>query len=52
MAFKRIKINPQNADCRDIYFDNSDDLFGGKEITEALTCIKRDYKFILMRNSG
>ena len=47
MSFKRIKINLGNADCKNIYFVNNDDLFAGKEITKAPTYINRDYKLIL-----
>lgn len=47
MADKLIKINLDNADCKNIYFANNDDLFAGKEILKAPTYISRDYKLIL-----
>ena len=47
MADKLIKVNLDNADCKNIYFVNNDDLFGGKEIVKAPTYISRDYKLIL-----
>lgn len=47
MADKMIKINLENADCKNIYFVNNDDLFGGKEINKAPTYINRDFKLIL-----
>ena len=37
MADILVKINIKNADCRNIYFVNNDNLFGGKEITKAPT---------------
>jgi site-specific recombinase XerD len=42
-----IKVNLSNIDCRNIYFVNNDDLFGGKEIFKAPTYISRDYKLVL-----
>ena len=47
MADKLTKINLLKADCRNIYFVNNDDLFGGKEITNAPTYISRDFKLVL-----
>lgn len=39
MSLKRIKINLDNTDCRNIYFINNDNLFKSKEITKAPTYI-------------
>ena len=47
MADKLIKVSLDNADCKNIYFVNNDDLFAGKEIVKAPTYISRDYKLIL-----
>jgi integrase len=47
MADKLTKINLPSVDCRNIYFVNNDDLFGGKEIQKAPTYISRDYKLAL-----
>ena len=47
MADKLIKVNLDNADCKNIYLVNNDDLFAGKEIVKAPTYISRDYKLIL-----
>jgi site-specific recombinase XerD len=47
MADKLIKVNLSNVDCRNIYFVNNDELFGGKDITKSPTYINRDYKLIL-----
>ena len=47
MADKLTKVNLPKADCRNIYFVNNDDLFGGKEITSAPTYISRDFKLVL-----
>jgi len=47
MADKLTKVNLPKADCRNIYFVNNDDLFGGKEIINAPTYISRDFKLIL-----
>jgi len=47
MADKLTKVNLPKADCRNIYFVNNDDLFGGKEITNAPTYISRDFKLVL-----
>jgi len=47
MADKLVKVNLLKADCRNIYFVNNNDLFGGKEITSAPTYINRDFKLVL-----
>jgi site-specific recombinase XerD len=47
MADKFIKVNLSNVDCRNIYFINNDELFGGTDIQKAPTYISRDYKLIL-----
>lgn len=47
MADKLIKVKLPKIDCRNIYFVNNDELFGGKEITSAPTYIPRDYKLVL-----
>lgn len=47
MADKLIKVNLSNVDCRNIYFINNDELFGGKDIQKSPTYINRDYKLIL-----
>ena len=47
MADILVKINIKNADCRNIYFVNNDNLFGGKEITKAPTYLSRDFKLVL-----
>ena len=47
MADKLVKVNLPKADCRNVYFVNNDDLFGGKEITSAPTYINRDFKLVL-----
>jgi len=47
MADKLIKINLPNVECRNIYFVNNDNLFGGTEIVKAPTYISRDFKLIL-----
>ena len=47
MAEKFVKINISNVDCRNIYFLNNDDLFGGGIVTKAPTYISRDFKLIL-----
>lgn len=47
MADKFTKINIPNVDCRNIYFINNDDLFGGSVITKAPTYITRDFKLTL-----
>ena len=47
MADKLIKIDLDNADCKNIYFVNNDDLFSGKTIRKAPTYINRDYKIVL-----
>ena len=56
MSDKYTKVNLPNVDCRNIYFINNDDLFGGTEIRKAPTYISRDYKLILrvtyVNNSG
>ena len=47
MADILVKINIKNVDCRNIYFVNNDNLFGGKEITKAPTYLSRDFKLVL-----
>jgi len=47
MTDKLTKVNLSKADCRNIYFVNNDDLFGGKEISNAPTYISRDFKLVL-----
>ena len=47
MADMLTKVNLSKTDCRNIYFVNNDELFGGKEITVAPTYISRDFKLIL-----
>jgi len=47
MADKLTKVNLPKADCRNMYFVNNDDLFGGKEIINAPTYISRDFKLVL-----
>lgn len=47
MADVLIKVNLTNTDCKNIYFVNNDDIFGGKEIRKAPTYISRDYKLVL-----
>lgn len=47
MADKFIKVNLPNVDCRNIYFINNDEIFGGKEINKAPTYISRDFKLLL-----
>ena len=47
MADKLTKINIPTVDCRNIYFVNNDELFGGKEIRKAPTYLNREYKLVL-----
>lgn len=47
MADKLTKVNLPKADCRNIYFVNNDELFGGKEIIHTPTYISRDFKLVL-----
>ena len=42
-----IKINLKNVDCKNIYFDNRNGIFGTKEITKAPTYIGCDFKLYL-----
>lgn len=47
MADRFIKVNLPKTDCRNIYFIDNDDLFGGSEIQKAPTYISRDFKLVL-----
>jgi len=47
MADKFIKVNLPNVDCRNLYFVNNDDIFGGSSITKAPTYISRDFRLVL-----
>jgi site-specific recombinase XerD len=47
MSDKFVKVNVPKVDCRNIYFVNNDELFGGKEPNKAPTYISRDFKLLL-----